>query len=88
MKLSRCQLAAAVLAVGAGVVAALAAYTSPFPPGLTHTSSSTCNTEPCPRACTLCCLHFHDNQSPECDYCRNVICASVGGMCNEPEGED
>lgn len=87
MKRTRWHWTAAVLAVSAGVVAALAAYQSPFPPNLEHQSSSTCNTEPCPRACRLCCLHFHDNQSPEYAYCKDVLCASVGGMCNEGEGE-
>lgn len=50
-----------VATLGLACGMAMAAYTSPFPPGLTHTTSATCSTELTQRACKVCCSQFHTN---------------------------
>lgn len=85
MKMTRSRIIAAALGVAGVAVTVYASCTSPFPPYLTHTNNSTCNAEPCERACRLCCTAFDQPWTPAWVTC-NGTCASVGGLCGDEEG--
>lgn len=74
-------LSAAIIGMAVSVLWAL---NDPITPsGLPHTTSATCNTEPCTRYCRLCCLHFHpDNLSPA--YLAFAGgCLGIGDKCGD-----
>lgn len=75
------QVACSVLFVAGFVSVAYAAqWISPWS-GTKHTNSSTCTTEPCLRACRVCCVNFHENTTPEYTACVNN-CADLPADCS------
>lgn len=78
-KISHC--VAGLMVVCGSAAMAMAAFTSQFSPFNVHSNSSTCNTEPCSRACRICCAHFHGGPGIlGYDNCE-LACRSVGGSC-------
>lgn len=72
-----------VFGIGGLATLCFACWTSPW--GNCHDNDGTCDTEPCARACRVCCLHFNpDNTSPGYLACIGT-CSTLPFQCVEPE---
>lgn len=78
---TKSNLVAGTLAVCGSAAMALAAWTSPFGSNLTHQNDSTCNAEPCERACKVCCAYFNGGPgNPGYNACV-TNCTGLGSNC-------
>lgn len=70
-----------VLVVCGSAAMALAAWTSPFGTNITHLNDTTCNTEPCERACKICCAFFNGGPGDPKYLSCVANCVGLGPNC-------